>query len=67
KHFLRPIVMTGNDPSQHNFSSIELQSCMSACFFGRQHTMTTIIFYSKKFALFLKLLTAFIESGPLKG
>ncbi|MDI5530613.1 hypothetical protein MJI67_23750, partial [Salmonella enterica subsp. enterica serovar Cerro] len=52
----------------HNFSSIELQSCMmSACFFGRQHTMTTIIFYSKKFALFLKLLTAFIESGPLKG
>ncbi|CCS93385.1 hypothetical protein SA23_0462 [Salmonella enterica subsp. enterica serovar Agona str. 23.F.01] len=40
---------------------------MSACFFGRQYTMTTIIFYSKKFALFLKLLTAFIESGPLKG
>ncbi|ABX65661.1 hypothetical protein SPAB_00219 [Salmonella enterica subsp. enterica serovar Paratyphi B str. SPB7] len=39
---------------------------MSACFFGRQHSMTTIIFYSKKFALFLKMFAAFIESGPLK-
>ncbi|WP_217804453.1 hypothetical protein, partial [Salmonella enterica] len=51
---------------QHVSMSACQHVSMSACFFGRQHSMTTIIFYSKKFALFLKMFAAFIESGPLK-